>query len=278
MIDRLRSTPLGQYITARHSLWRMLHQVHPHPVSRHIQTQLERQRDLPILLFVVFWGIVVFIGSVGVYSRFGIDMIPLIPLLLVIWSSAYTLPWLYQVTAVVKRQQRNDMLEMMAVIPQGRTFVTYAICHAVMSIEDRLSWIGIIRRLLTLMVSVSFLPVLCIAVTLIRDIAMIEVFGLIFDIIWLAGLLYLEHQQSTLLVCYLVNIAPQSQERRTTDLTTFLLPSYLLIQMVTWAISILLIIVVDVVGIQHLLVSSNVIPFLLVREGVLWGLSYMVRD
>jgi len=275
MINGLKKLPIWQYWVARQNLWKMLHQTQPHPVSRQIQRQLDKQSQFPILIFNMGWGIFIFAMVVALYSQIGQRIMPLVPLILMIWSGGYIFPWLYHISDMVKRQHNHAVMQTLGVIPLGTVFVRFAICHAVLNTGDSLGWLGIIRRLVSIMLILTLGFAAIIAFFQIPQMDTVGLLRFILDLFLIAALIYLEHQQSILLLCYLPAVVPRWIAGYN-NLIFILSLVMVLIQFGTWTIPTMILLVT--IDLRDVYLSASILVFLLLREVILLVLSQLAQN
>ena len=268
----LLTTWIGRYFSARHQIWRELHNVQPHPISRHIQRQLYKQHQLPILAITFLWGSIVWMGMIIAFSRVGTTLIILLPLYLMIFSGSYILPWLYRIATIIKQQHRDAVLDVIGVIPPGRVYVTFAIAHAVFNEEDRLGWLRLLRQIVLLIAIVGIFFATILTISQIETDGLTNGLPILLDMIVISLLIYLEHHQSILIGCYLAVIIPQ-QASHHGNIVGNILINYSMLQFLTWMIPVVIVILGE--SINALSTSSfTIIGFILVRELLLVFLWY----
>lgn len=267
VFQKILSLQIAKYVSVRQLIWHRLHRIQPHPVSRHVRRQLNVLARLPILMITLLWGGVVMMGMVVAFSRLGAVTILLLPLCLMIFSSSYILLWLYRITALLKQQHRNAVLDSIHVIPPGGEFVTLAICHGVMNEADRLGWLRLLRQMVVLMMMAGTSFAILIAASQITTIALSDVVRVLVDITFMCLLLYLEHQQSVLIACFTAVLMPQHVSHHG-NLISNVMAIFVLIQFITWTIPLLALVLIQQQ--VNMMVSLNIVLFLMIREGILF--------
>jgi len=185
-------------------IWQQLHQTQHHPISSHIRHQLHTKKPvlsvLPIAFVIGFMGI---IGLLLLFLTYGAIVIFTVPLWLMIFSGGYIMPWLYRIIAILSRQRRNAVLDSINMIPDGSLFVSFTICHAVINDDDMLHWIQLLRHILLLIFITSTVMAMCLALSLLDFIDAGSLAIILIDMLLIAAVLHLEHQQSVIIACLL---------------------------------------------------------------------------
>ncbi len=259
---------IKRYIRIRWDTWKRLHQVHPHPISRQIQRQLRKRSHLPIITMTVLWGGVVFALWIGLYSRIGIDVASFLPLLLVLWSSMYTAPWLYQITETIRKQYTSNVVETMGVIPQGKSFIMLAICHAVINQSGQLQWLRIIRILIVIFGLGSVIASLIVTMTQIPSIQLSDIVPIMIDMLLLTLIVWFEHQQSVLLLYGLI-LFLTAKLTTFVEITSLSILLFILIQFLTGVMPVLFMVLSTGRWFDDSLWSLALISYLCSRELIL---------
>lgn len=274
VIQRLSGTWIGRYIVQRSQLWRQLHHIQPHPISKHIHRQLHNQRlHPPIIIITIVWGCAVFFSIVSLFSNL---IIILLPLFVMAFSSGYILPWLYRIAKAIKQQYHDAVIDTMSVVPPGHVFIMFAICHSVLNEGDRLGWIQLLRNVVVVVITMGILMATMITAALVESVVFADIVLLLTDIAVLSTMLYAEHQQSILITCLLAVILPR-QAAHQGDLVSNMLISFIVLQFLTALIPLLVTMGLVAIDSTLPLFSVSGILFLLIREGVIYGLWRSAR-
>jgi hypothetical protein len=253
----------------RSQLWRQLHHIQPHPISRHIHRQLHKQHlHPPILIITMVWGCIVFFSIITLFSKLTII---LLPLFLMAFSSGYILPWLYRIAKAIKQQYNDSVIDTMSVVPPGHVFIMFAICHSILNEGDRLGWIQLLRNIIVVVITMGIIMATLITAALVESVVFEDIVLLLTDIVVLSTMLYVEHQQSILIVCLLAVILPRRATHQG-DLVSNMLISFIVLQFLTALIPLLVTIGLAAIGSTLPLFSVSGILFLVIRESVLYGL------
>lgn len=260
---------IRQYFRIRRDIWQRLHQVHPHPVSRQIQYQLLKRPNIPIISLTILWGGAVFGMLIALYSQWGIRVISFLPLLFMMWSSIYLIPWLYRIFEIIKKQYSSNIINTLGVIPEGKTFVILATCHAVMNRADQLHWLRITRLIICMMVFCSLLMSVSIVFLQLPSVDIFSLIRIFVDLFLLIAMLWLEHQQSVLIVYYLPIFFTEKLSS-VGEAITVSISSFFLIQFLAGIVPLLVMIISRSILFEEMFWSVTLFLYICVHELILF--------
>jgi len=217
----------------------------------------------------IIWGGGVFGIFVSAYGQLGIQIINVVPLLLMIWSSIYIVPWLYRIFEIIKRQYTTNIIDTLGVIPKGQTFITLAVCHAVINRSDQLQWFRIIRLMIMFVVCSSLL--IATAIVLFQFVSSSEIIAIVpilIDIGLLILMIWLEHQQSVLLAYYL-SLFITDKLVSAGEMITVAMVVFVLVQFMSGVMPFLGIIVLRGMGFEVASWSFTLLVFIIIHELIL---------
>ena len=276
LIKQLAQTKMGRYWLQRLQLWQLLHLIEPHPISKLIQRQLFKQPYPPILIITMVWGCVVFVMVVMLFSSFRTLVLILFPLALVLFSSSYIIPWLYRIARAIQKQYRNSVMDTIGVVPPGQAFIMLTICNSVLNDHDQLGWIQLLRYLVVVIVMMGILVATIITAAIVESVVFVDIIVMLTNIAVFGFLLYVEHQQSILMGCYIAMIVPR-HATHSGNIVASTLMNFALLQIATILIPMAVIIALAYFDNTSSMFLVNTLLFLLIREGILYGLWRIAR-
>jgi hypothetical protein len=190
-------------------LWK--HLLHPpeHPLFRRtIRTASHYKIPLPIVWFVLFAACAACYNLWVFLLNFHVSIAVLLPLTMLLLSSAYVMMWISNICLTLIREQEQRTYDTMSISPLGALGANWAICTAILHRHDALAWLDVVRRLLSGFILFILLMVLL-------TIALKEAvphsgqpFGLLVDIIALSLMAYVDNVQSVVLGSLIALLLP----------------------------------------------------------------------
>ena len=248
------------HMRIRASLWRDLSRDASHPVAAHLRRQMMGARYLPVLRLSVAFGLVLLILVAYSYALIDHVIVWLLPVWLMLFSFSYCAIWIARIVPLMSRQSILGVLDEISVIPPGRVFVYLTVCKVVLNQDDAVIWLGLLRRVLAGLALLVLLMSLCIALTLMSDSSILELFAILLDLVLAAAVIWLEHSQSTVLAC-LIAVEASIRSEGNVDKTSVAVVAFALAQILCYAFTLAIII-----GLEFYSLGLGLLLFLLARE------------
>lgn len=221
-------------------LWQHLHTSINHPILNHIQRQYKSLHNTINIIYMVFIvGFVTLCGTVILFTSVDSAIIVTMPLLLIVFSSSYVIPWMYRISWIIGIERDNHTLDSLSVTPAGQVSFKWMISSATVHHKDTLGWIDLSRRIVMGIIWMLFTMALCLTITQISDANPSELFTFVVNIVVFGGIIYVEHAQSILIGCLIAMWIPNKVATRL-DATVSAILLYAVLQILTFIAGILL--------------------------------------
>lgn len=252
---------------ASYALWRQLSRAPQHSVARHLRGKLRRRGTraavLPIALVA---GALLLFAFVKGYSLIGAGVVWSLPLWLMLFSSVYVAVWMHRIITLAAGLRQ---VEVIGVIPRGRVFVGMTLCQVVLHEDESLGWLTVLRQVVAGLLSLGLLMALLVVLQQLGSADWRQLAVMLLELLALALIIYAEHTQSLVLGCLLALVMGRQRPGRI-DATSAALLVYALLQIASYALALVPLLLMRWAGAVSLLVL-----FLLLREG-LAGLLWRV--
>lgn len=162
---------------------------------------MSRRRHLPILRVCAAFGAFLLILMAYAYAHIVDAFIWTLPVWLMLFSAVYCAIWIARIVPLMAKQSNFGVLDEISVIPPGRVFIYLTICKVVLSRDDAVLWLGLLRRVLAGLALLVLLLTLCIAFSLLAESSILELLAILMDLFFAAAVIWIEHSQSSMLAC-----------------------------------------------------------------------------
>jgi len=232
------------FMTSWH-LWVQLHASINHPILKRIQRQYKPLHNtINILYMVVIIGVLTLSGTVILFTSVDSAIIVTMPLILILFSSSYIIPWMYRISWIIGVERHNRTLDSVSVTPAGQVAIKWMISIVTVHHKDTLGWIDLSRRIVIGIIWMLFTMALCLTITQLSDTSLSEVLNFVLNIVVFGGVIYVEHAQSILIGCLIAMWIPNKVATRL-DATVSAILLYATLQILTFVAGLLLSVVIQ---------------------------------
>jgi len=278
IVDRIKYCLQSVFVSQ--SVWQRINRPVYHPITKHFQRQLKRDRKGPSSIAVaMLTAFLLLIALARTYYSVGSSVLWTLPLWLMLYSLTYSARWIYRIVSLISRQGRDGVLDEVSVIPPGRVFIYLAICKVVLHEEDALGWVTMLRKIAGGIVLVALAMPILVTLNSLETVDTSRLVLLLAELSLLSLVIIQEHKQSVVLLS-LLPMALSRKLKGQIDGTCLVLVCYAVLQLLSFLIAIAGPATIKAIAPRYQFavdmaaigLAMTLALFLLIREVFIWSL------